>query len=133
KTYITIEDVKQLAIDRGGKLLSDIYMNTQEKLKFECYLEHIFFISVNHIKNGNWCPKCVIYIGESITKNIMEIFFCCEFGKVKPNWLEGLELDGYNDELKIAFEYDGEQHYKVIKRYHKTTEDFERQVQRDER
>lgn len=50
KTYITIEDVKQLAINRGGKLLSDTYTNTQEKLKFECYLEHIFFISVNHIK-----------------------------------------------------------------------------------
>ena len=39
-----------------------------------------------------------------------------KFAKCKPLWLKNqrgsqLELDGYNDELKIAFEYQGRQHY----------------------
>jgi hypothetical protein len=35
-----------------------------------------------------------------------------------------LELDGYNDRLAIAFEHQGEQHYKWCKRFHETREEF---------
>lgn len=54
------------------------------------------------------------------------------FEKARPSWLRGmsikggdLELDGYNEELRIAFECDGPTHYDVdyIKRkYGLTTE-----------
>ena len=43
----------------------------------------------------------------------------------------GLELDIYIPELKLAFEYMGEQHYKWIKFFHKTKEEFEAQQYRD--
>lgn len=39
----------------------------------------------------------------------MQIYFDVTFKKCKPKWLERLELDGYNEELKLAFEYDGQQ------------------------
>ena len=42
-----------------------------------------------------------------------------------------LELDGFNSEHNIAFEHNGEQHYKHKPRYHKTIEAFEHQVARD--
>lgn len=34
---------------------------------------------------------------------------------IRPDWLENLELDIYLPELKLAFEYQGQQHYKPVK------------------
>ena len=48
------------------------------------------------------------------------------FIKVRPKFLEGLELDGYCEELKIAFEYDGEQHFKFPNWFHKSQEAFQK-------
>ena len=45
--------------------------------------------------------------------------------------LDGLEIDCYIPELKLGFEYNGEQHYNHIKIFHKTIEEFEAQKQRD--
>jgi hypothetical protein len=48
-----------------------------------------------------------------------DLFFPSVFGKIRPEWLispitsEPIELDGYNEELKIAFEYQGEHHDKL--------------------
>ena len=46
------------------------------------------------------------------------------FLKARPKWLlnksgNRLELDGYNEELKLAFEFQGAQHYKFISMFHK--------------
>jgi hypothetical protein len=40
-----------------------------------------------------------------------------KFVKIRPEWLRyknPLELDGYCDELKLAFEYNGKQHYQDV-------------------
>ncbi|AYV84137.1 MAG: uvr/rep helicase [Hyperionvirus sp.] len=56
------------------------------------------------------------------------------FKKYRPIFLERLELDGYNDELKIAFEYNGLQHYKVCTRFHPNGEaDLIKQQDRDKK
>ena len=86
---------------------------------------------MSNLKNNRWCPKCIIFIGEEITREIMNRFFNCEFSKQKPIFLDGLELDGFNEKLKLAFEYDGMQHYKFIKKFHKTLDVFRAQQQRD--
>lgn len=46
-------------------------------------------------------------------------------------WLMGLELDFYIDELKLAAEVQGEQHYKFIPHFHKNKDGFEKQKIRD--
>jgi hypothetical protein len=42
-----------------------------------------------------------------------------QFIKIRPSFLQGLELDGYCEELKIAFEYQGEQHYYYNPHFHR--------------
>jgi hypothetical protein len=39
-------------------------------------------------------------------------------GSASGIWLEGLELDGFNEDLRLAFEYNGEQHYRVVPFFH---------------
>jgi hypothetical protein len=61
-----------------------------------------------------------------------------EFKSVRPSWLKNpktnraMELDCYNEKLKLAVEYQGEQHYKFPNIFHKSKNDFDAQVYRDE-
>ncbi|PEM61052.1 hypothetical protein CN613_28010, partial [Bacillus pseudomycoides] len=45
--------------------------------------------------------------------------------------LDGYELDGFNEEQKIAFEYHGVQHYEYIEFFHKEERQFKEQKQKD--
>lgn len=51
----------------------------------------------------------------------------------RPQWLEGLELDFYIEEISIAAEVQGDQHYKFTPRFHKDYDDFLEQRKRDEK
>lgn len=76
-------------------------------------------------------------IPESVCHSAITDFYNLPFDRVSPDFLRGrygknLELDCYNDQLKIAVEYNGEQHYKFPHPFHRTKEDFLRQVENDE-
>ena len=53
-----IEDFQKIAEERGGKCLSEKYINTNTKLEFECVKGHRWFATPHNIKNGTWCPQC---------------------------------------------------------------------------
>ena len=65
------------------------------------------------------------------------IFRGHDFSSVRPDFLRNpetgrcLELDGYCSELKLAFEYNGIQHYKFPNPFHRTRGEFEAQQRRD--
>ena len=46
-------------------------------------------------------------------------------------FLNGLEIDCYIPDLKIGFEYNGEQHYNFISAFHKDENDLIKQKKRD--
>ena len=77
--------------------------------------------------------------GEVECRRVMQKIFDKPFYKIRPRFLNNpvtfgsnnLELDCYNEELKIAVEYDGAQHYKFIPYFHKTQEAFMNQRYRD--
>src|SRR3989344_7524931 len=55
----TIEEMQELAIQRGGKCLSETYTNRYTKLTWQCAKRHIWKSSPTHIKSSNsWCPVC---------------------------------------------------------------------------
>jgi hypothetical protein len=68
----------------------------------------------------------------------LEEIFQKPFTSVRPSWLRNpetngtLEIDCYNDELKIGVEYNGMQHYVYPNIYHKTQEEFIKLVRRDQ-
>ena len=78
-------------------------------------------------------------VGESRTRQYLEIYFGKKFIRVRPDFLSNtamggrnLELDCYNEELKLAVEYNGRQHYDFIPFFHKNKETFYNQKYRDE-
>lgn len=78
--------------------------------------------------------------GEKRTRHFLESYFGEPFQKLRPSFLKNnvtggthnLELDCYNEELGLAAEYNGEQHYKFIPFFHKSREAFYNQKYRDE-
>lgn len=111
----SLEEFVIIAASRGGKCLSDIYEGAFKKLKFQCINGHVWEAKPNAIKNGTWCPECNATTGENIVRMLLELIFKNTFPKSYPDWLisdkgKQLELDGYNYELKIAFEHQGEHH-----------------------
>ncbi len=56
---LSIDFFKKLAEKKGGKCLSDTYVNNTKKLTFQCKEGHIWSATPKHIKNRNqWCKVC---------------------------------------------------------------------------
>ena len=76
--------------------------------------------------------------GERASRAAAERIFGKSFIKVRPDFLRNvvtnhnLELDVYNEELKLAIEYSGRQHYEFVPFFHKNYEAFLNQKYRDE-
>jgi predicted lactoylglutathione lyase len=102
-------------------------------IEFQCCKKHIFTRTLQSIQHGSWCPKCR-YKSEEACREIFESIYSVPFPKRRPTELEGLELDGYCQDLGIAFEYDGKQHYEYIPFFHRHGEiDLEKQQIRDKK
>ena len=117
---LTIEECKSFAKAKGGKCLSTEYKNAYQKLLWQCSEGHEWNANFHHIKHGNrWCPDCSKFKTEAVCRTIVERYLSKNFPNTRPKFLKGLELDGYNKELRIAFEYNGKQHYEYVPFFHK--------------
>ena len=128
----SIEECKKFAISKGWECLSDTYENNRTNLKWRCSEKHEWDACFSSIKSGgSGCPKC-LYKSEAMSRDIFEEEMCYEFPKIRPEFLEGLELDGYCPELNMAFEYNGIQHYEYVPHFHRNGEsEFLAQRDRD--
>ena len=126
---LTIDHVKDY-IDHyhpGAKVTSPRVIDSKQHVDITCENGHETKISPNSIFSGAWCGKCheeQNFAGETKCREIFEELFSKPFAKDRPEWLIGpkgrpLELDGYNEGLKIAFEYNGIQHYQYHEFFHK--------------
>ena len=117
---LTINEMREIAINRGGECLSDLYVNGNAKLKWKCSKGHEWEASPDNIKNGKkWCPVCNESKGENIIDRYLtfnKILFVrqkrfedCKGIKNK------LPFDFYLPQYNLLIEYDGEQHYMPIK------------------
>ncbi len=120
--------------DKGGTILTleKEYKDTTTYIKYICKEGHCN--ESRSLKNGSWCIECNTLVSEKTCRKIFEYLFQKPFIKsrhlINPDSGNKFELDGYNEELKLAFEYNGIQHYKRVVKWH-TEEDFEKQKNRD--
>ena len=128
----SIEKCKAFAISKGWGCLSDTYVNNLSHLKWRCSNGHEWNACFSSVKNaGSGCPNC-LYKSEVMSRDIFEEEMGYKFPKDRPEFLEGLELDGYCPELNMAFEYNGIQHYEYFPHYHRNGEsEFLAQRERD--
>jgi len=129
---LTIQQIQDIAKERGGVCLSKEYINSNNKLKFKCNkCNHEWLLTPNGLMAGNWCPTCKSLRSEKLCREYLEKKTKMLFPKIKPAWLNGLELDGYCKELNLAFEYNGKQHYKFVNIFHTSNRDLKAQQTRD--
>lgn len=57
--------IKEKALEKEGKCLSDIYINNRSLLKFQCKYNHIWETCWKNINKGAWCPKCSLKSGKN--------------------------------------------------------------------
>ena len=54
----TIDEIKKYANENNYNVLSDVYINSQEKLLFLCPQNHKFYMNFTSFKQGQRCPYC---------------------------------------------------------------------------
>ena len=113
----SLEKLQEYAEQKGGLCLATEYKALKYRVQWECADGHRWWRSpISMIPQGQWCPKCHIYISEEICQTYFETLFGVLFPKSRPAWLispknRRMELDGYNQDLRIAFEHHGKHHY----------------------
>jgi hypothetical protein len=124
------EYLKDLEKSGNAQLIPvEDYRGAATKIKHFCEdCEQILEIFPSNLLRGQGCGSCAKkrYVTESLVREAMEDFFGHKFPNTRPDFLKNpdtgynLELDGYCEELQIAFEYNGLQHYEEIPFYKKS-------------
>lgn len=134
---VGIEDVIERASLKGLKVLSNKYTPGNRKYKFECPIGHTFSMTFTKLKHQG-CPECAKGVGERIVRAYFEKCFNRKFPTRRGlDWFKSksggyLELDGYCEELAIAFEHHGLQHYNDKNLYIKSKYQLDRRKEMDE-
>jgi hypothetical protein len=104
------------------------------------YSKNYFYNDFINLNNTKKRPIVKESKGETMCREILQNLLEKPFPKERPDFLRNpvtggdfnLELDCYNEELKLALEYNGVQHYKYVPYFHKNKESFLNQKYRDE-
>lgn len=100
---------------------------------------HRPYAPLNNNNNNNITNKRISK-GEMECRRTLVSIFGVPFESARPDFLRNnvtggvhnLELDCYNEKMRLAVEYNGVQHYKYIPYFHKNKESFLNQKYRDD-
>jgi hypothetical protein len=115
----TLEELHDFAKTKGGECLEVRYLKemNRSKARWRCRVGHTWKSTVTQtLSRGDWCPYCGSSAEEQTCRAIIEAAFKVKFVKARPKWLRSsrgasMELDGYSEILKLAFEYNSRYHY----------------------
>lgn len=121
--------------DKPFICLSKEYDNIDTYMLWKCSnCSYEWEAKFHHIKDSNsGCPNCASCKTEKLCREYFEEFLGYKFPKKRLKIMEKLELDGYCEDIDLAFEYNGLQHYEFIPYFHKEESKFIEQQERDRR
>lgn len=94
------------------------YLGLCKVTKFKCLKCKHTWDSEFRSASDYGCPKCRpqhhTSVAESSARKVIERLTGWKFPPVKPKFLRGLTLDGYNWRHQVAFEFQGPLHYEPI-------------------
>lgn len=138
----TLADAQRVALERGGRCLSQEFVNTSRHLIWMCAEGHEWPASYSSVARiGSWCPNCR-YVGETMCGEVLQTMFP-DYAFVRNrrgfDWLvdakgkKRVQLDYWCERLRLAVECQGSQHTTVVPIFHPNgEEDLARQKRRDE-
>ncbi len=137
--HLKIDGLKRafdLAKSRDGECLSTECHSSKDKLAWRCANGHEWFAVLSDVHKGSWCPTCGSGVRERLCRNYFEELTHQSFPKSKPKWLVNsrgnrMELDGYSENLKLAFEHQGEQHYRAVEHFNRRDETLTQRIADD--
>lgn len=107
------------------------YINATEKVCIICPKHGEFWQAPNEHLSGSGCPKCILKSQEKIYSFLKEMFPSENWEwESSPIWLGLQRFDIYCKRVNLAIEYNGEQHYHIVKRFG-GEEGFKKCLQRD--
>lgn len=111
-----IEDIRQEFEKEGYILLSSIYKGALVKLNYTCPKGHTRSISWTKFQSGHRCPLCREWKGEKQLKKVLRQIF--QNYKIRQydnlGFLNRQTVDFSIREKRLAFEYDGRQHFEPV-------------------
>lgn len=122
--WVTPKKIESLVKSRGGTLLEPIPKDAKSRttILIVCSLGHEFENDWQHMsppRNG-WCSTCSKGSkSEELARTTFRQLFGAPFRKARPKWLRNsrgrqMELDGFEESLSLAFEYQGRQHFENV-------------------
>lgn len=115
------------------------YIGSHKKIQIICKKHGVFEQTPTNHLSGYGCPKCKESHGELKVEEYLKNNKIC-YKAQYPVKLEqkmfsrnNLKIDFYLPEYNTFVEFNGEQHYKFKKMFHKSKEGFNKQVERDKR
>ncbi len=105
---------------KNGKLKpKDFSFGSNKDAWFKCsYCEHEWKTRIAHRTKGTGCPKCRESLGEKKISEILEklnVQYCQQKDFPGCVYEKQLWFDFYLDEYNLCIEFNGEQHYKLIR------------------
>ncbi len=114
-----------------------VYTSAFDNVDITCKIHGVFSQIARSHTQGYGCQKCSALKNEKESIEIIERITNMKFIKKRHEFLKSekganLELDGYNEELKLAIEYNGKQHYEIVEHFHRNgMVDLLRQIKND--
>lgn len=119
---LDIDEVRSRFADKGFTLLTNNYINSNQKLGFICKCGNEYEATMGNLRHIDGCPKCNIRSkGEFRVMNHLEstgVDYIPQFTTTKCKNIRPLRFDfaiiGNNGSVKMFIEYDGIQHFEPI-------------------
>lgn len=119
ETKTKAQFIKDLAkVNSHIEVLGD-YVNTHTKIKCRCKIDDTIWYAypANLLNNSAGCPCCNISLSERMLLNILKglkINFIPQYTIKDCKHISNLKFDAFDIDNNIAFEYNGEQHYRPV-------------------